>query len=160
MKKWMVLCLCLILALALGCAAPKAETEAPAGQPEAETPAEVVTVTPPEEGVPLIQLTSLDYDEANQQVLVNFVRMQFKGDESDYQIVADGEGAEEQLKLGKSALIDFPMRDDFAKTVTVTTGEFIQEYTDFMAANEGAALLFTMTETDGEITSLRNFYTP
>ena len=159
MKKWTVLCLCLLLALALGCGGNAAQTpEAAENTPEPQ--AEVVTITPPEAGVPLVQLTSLDYDQATEQVLVNFVRMQFKGDETDYQIVAEGDGEIQQLKLGKDALIDLPMKDDFAKTVTVTSVEFPTEYNDYLAANEGATLLFTMTENNGEITSLRHFYTP
>ncbi|MEG1524457.1 MAG: hypothetical protein RRZ24_01615 [Clostridia bacterium] len=165
MKKLAIVCLCAVLALSLFACAKKDTAGKPETMGAETTPQQTDTaenyVPTADEDTALIQLDSIDYNEADGTVLANITHMAFvpapEGEpETAYQIIG---GESKQLPINKEALIDFPLADNEAQTVTLLVDEFVQEFMTYTNTHD-TKLLFIYEEANGELTKLVHFYTP
>lgn len=166
MKKMSILCLALCLGAALwsvGCTQqteqpPTAEAQATAAPAAEETTAPVVYTEP----ITVLRLDSIDYNQEKDTYLLNVTPLeyQFEADtvesEQDVQVK---EGEPKQYTLSKDAVIDFPMIEDLAKTVTLLPGELAEEYNAFVTKFDDKPL-FIAEMSDQAITRLTYFYQP
>lgn len=166
MKKiWtMVLICCLLAVTVIGCSNQEAVPAAPEATPEI-TPTPVPEVVIPEVEVPIIRLDSIDYQKKDDSdpgtYLINVTHIMFNPDpegelDTDY-ILEEGETA--QMKMSKDAVVDFPMLDNEALTVTVTLEELTSEFQAYVAATEDKPL-FTVEQSGDEVVRLSHFYLP
>lgn len=125
-----------------------------------EATAEAVVVVPTEEKQ-IISLDNLDYDAEKQTLIAKVTHMTFTpaatGElDTDYRITSGEAGT---YAFAPNALIDFPLADNPATTVTLEVGELSDEFLNYKKANDGD-LLFEMQLEGDVITKLVHFYLP
>ena len=159
MKKVWIIAFSVMLALSMAACSQK-ETAPAADETNTQEPV-VVDYELPTEKTAVVSVDSIDYDEANQQVLLNITHMTFQpgeagAEETGYSIEG---GESEQIALSKDAKIEFPILEEPAKTVSLMADEFSDEFLNYKKSVD-TDLLFTMTEENGQATALIFFYLP
>ena len=164
MKKTGIICLalCLTALLLFGCGNQAQQGQAaeatPEGSADLEQTPEVVVYTEP---VEVLRLDSIDMDLETQRLLLNITPVTYKFEDAaeGEQEVETQEGEPKQLILSEEAVIDFPLLDNLAQTVTLLPGELTQEYLAFVQEMDEKPEF--IAEMEGDVVNrLTYFYLP
>ena len=164
MKRISIICLalCLTAMFLLGCGPqtqqPPEATAETDGTPAAEATPEPVIYTEP---VNALRLDSIDYDQEKDAYLLNVTPIAYTFGEAENSVQSHTakEGESKQLVLGKDAVVDFPLLDNLAQTVTLLPGELAEEYLAYVEKYDEKPL-FIAEESGNTVTRLTHFYLP
>ncbi len=164
MKRISIICLalCLTAMFLPGCAnqpqqQPEATTETEATPTAEATPAAVLYTEP----VNALRLDSIDYDQEKNEYQLNVTPIEytFAAEKEGKQTYTTKENEPKKLVLDKDAVVDFPMLDNAAQTVTLLPGELTEEYLAYVETYDEKPL-FIAEESGDTVTRLTHFYLP